>query len=119
MKRPTQNNAPNKDERRQRGGAGCRLENLSTPRFCVPFRRLTCFPVTLHPSCSMPYLFHTAADRQEMLAAIGADSVQQIIDQQVPQSVQLQRGLDLPAGLSELALESEMRRLAGLNASAS
>ncbi|TWU64865.1 aminomethyl-transferring glycine dehydrogenase subunit GcvPA [Crateriforma conspicua] len=67
----------------------------------------------------MAYLFHTDADRAQMLASIGADSVQQIIDQQVPQDVQLQRSLDLGDAAGELTLESEMRRLAAQNSSAS
>lgn len=65
------------------------------------------------------YLFHTDADRREMLASIGADSIQQIIDQQVPQSVQLDRPLNLPGATHEMSLEAEMRRLASANASAS
>ncbi|MEM9645918.1 MAG: aminomethyl-transferring glycine dehydrogenase subunit GcvPA [Planctomycetota bacterium] len=67
----------------------------------------------------MAYLFHTEADRREMLESIGADSIQAIIDGQVPESVQMQRPLDLPEALGELGLENELRRLAGLNASAS
>ncbi len=65
------------------------------------------------------YLFHTEDDRREMLASIGADSIQQIIDDQVPAAVQLNRSLDLPDAADELALERELRELAGKNASAS
>ncbi len=65
------------------------------------------------------YLYHTEDDRREMLASIGVDSVQQIIDEQVPASVQLNRPLDLPEGTDEMSLEREFRQLAAKNASAS
>ncbi len=65
------------------------------------------------------YLYHTEEDRREMLASIGVDSVQQIIDDQVPKSVQMDRPLDLPEALDELSLERFVRQLAGKNASAS
>ncbi len=67
----------------------------------------------------MAYLFHTEADRREMLASIGADSIRQIIDDQVPAAVQMHRPLDLPPAIGELNLESEMRRSAARNVSAS
>ncbi|MCG8653125.1 MAG: glycine dehydrogenase, partial [Pirellulales bacterium] len=65
------------------------------------------------------YLYHTDDDRREMLQSIGADSVQQIIDQQVPTSVQMDRPLNLPDASDELSLERELRALAARNASAS
>ena len=65
------------------------------------------------------YLFHTDEDRREMLASIGAGSVQQILDDQIPSSLQLKRPLDLPAATDELTLEREMRGFAAVNASAS
>ncbi len=65
------------------------------------------------------YLYHTEDDRREMLASIGVDSVQQLIDDQVPASVQLTRPLELPDAADELTIEQEMRRLAAKNASAS
>ncbi len=54
-----------------------------------------------------------------MLASIGVDSVQQIIDDQVPRSVQLDRPLELPPSADELSLQRAMGDLAGKNASAS
>ena len=54
-----------------------------------------------------------------MLEAIGAESVQQIIDCQVPMELQLDRPLDLPPAADEMALESELRQLAARNASVS
>ena len=65
------------------------------------------------------YLFHTEADRREMLQSIGAASIQEIIDSQVPAELQMKRALELPAAADEMTLESEMRRLAAKNASVS
>lgn len=67
----------------------------------------------------MSYLFHTDADRREMLASIGADSIQSIIDGQVPAAVQMQRPLDLPPAIGEMNLEAELRSFAARNTSAS
>ncbi len=63
------------------------------------------------------YLFHTDEDRRAMLAAIGAESVQQILDAQVPADVQLRRTLRIGDATDELTLESEMRSQAAKNAS--
>lgn len=64
------------------------------------------------------YLFHTDEDRREMLAAIGAGSIQEILDAQVPADVQLDRPLRIADGLDEMSLEALMRGLAAKNASA-
>lgn len=53
-----------------------------------------------------------------MLQSIGAESIRQIIDAQVPASVQLDRPLELPPAVDELTLEQEARRLAAKNVSA-
>lgn len=65
------------------------------------------------------YLLHTDQDRTEMLASIGAESVQQLIDDQVPAAVQFTRPLRLPRALHELDLEAELREIATRNVSAS
>jgi len=64
------------------------------------------------------YLFHTDQDRREMLDAIGAASIQEIIDAQVPTDVQMKVPLAIADGLDEMSLESLMRFLASKNASA-
>ncbi len=64
------------------------------------------------------YLFHTDQDRREMLEAIGAASVQEIIDAQVPADVQMKVPLAIADGRDEMSLESLMRSLAAKNASA-
>ncbi|MCO8124203.1 aminomethyl-transferring glycine dehydrogenase subunit GcvPA [Stieleria sp. TO1_6] len=65
------------------------------------------------------YLFHTEDDRREMLRAIGATSIQEIIDVQVPAALQMKRPLDLPAAADEMSLERDLRRLSAGNASVS
>ncbi len=67
----------------------------------------------------MPYRFHTTEDRQAMLATIGEPSLQQLIDQQVPENCRLNRPLDLPSALTEIELERHLRELASLNDSPS
>ncbi|MBA4032681.1 MAG: aminomethyl-transferring glycine dehydrogenase [Planctomyces sp.] len=59
----------------------------------------------------MSYLFSTVAEEQEMLARIGVDSIDQLL-QQIPKPLQLDRLLDLPPALSEMELEQHMRALA-------
>ncbi|MCC9599618.1 aminomethyl-transferring glycine dehydrogenase subunit GcvPA [Stieleria sp. JC731] len=63
------------------------------------------------------YLFHTDDDRREMLRSIGAESIDEIIDGQVPQALQMQRPLDLPPAADEMSLEAELRALAAKNCS--
>ncbi|TWT93104.1 aminomethyl-transferring glycine dehydrogenase subunit GcvPA [Neorhodopirellula pilleata] len=67
----------------------------------------------------MPYLFHTDEDRAAMLQSIGASSIDEILDAQVPKSVQMDRPLALPPAVSEMELTAELSRLAAKNASAS
>ncbi|MEX0824919.1 MAG: aminomethyl-transferring glycine dehydrogenase subunit GcvPA, partial [Pirellulaceae bacterium] len=67
----------------------------------------------------MSYLFHTDDDRRKMLASIGEQSVDALIDAQVPTEVRMHRPLQLPPAATEMALEGEVRRWAGKNASAS
>ena len=62
----------------------------------------------------MPYLYNRPDDQREMLAAIGAASLDELFDS-VPRDLQLSRPLDLPPGLSEMELEQHMTRLAGQN----
>jgi glycine dehydrogenase subunit 1 len=62
----------------------------------------------------MRYLPHTDADRREMLAAIGADSVEALY-RDVPSAVLLERPLDLPRAMGELEVERALTRLAAKN----
>jgi glycine dehydrogenase subunit 1 len=56
----------------------------------------------------------TAADQSEMLAAIGAASIDELFDQ-VPEGVRLNRPLDLEDGLSEPEVFSRLSQLASKN----
>jgi glycine dehydrogenase subunit 1 len=61
----------------------------------------------------MPYLVHSDQDRQAMLEALGAESLEDLMSD-VPSQLRLER-LDLAAGLSELDTMRRMRELAGRN----
>jgi glycine dehydrogenase subunit 1 len=63
----------------------------------------------------MSYLYATEADRRAMLEAIGVDSIQQLIDDQVPKELQMNRPLDIAPGVGELELTRWMRKLAARN----
>ncbi len=60
----------------------------------------------------MAYLFDTPEQRQRMLAAIGAASVDELF-QQIPESLQLGRELALPGAVSELELEQDLQQRLG------
>ncbi len=61
----------------------------------------------------MRYLSHTQADRQEMLDAIGVESVDALFSP-IPEALRA-TDLDLPAGLSELETRQHLEALAGQN----
>jgi glycine dehydrogenase subunit 1 len=62
----------------------------------------------------MSYLSLTDADRDEMLAAIGVSSVEELFEQ-VPPGVRLGRDLDLPPALGEAELVRHVEELAARN----
>jgi glycine dehydrogenase subunit 1 len=62
----------------------------------------------------MAYLFNTQEDVQQMLAAIGANSIDELF-QTIPDHLRLKRPLSIPAPLSELELTRRMGQLAGRN----
>ncbi|MDQ3085250.1 MAG: aminomethyl-transferring glycine dehydrogenase subunit GcvPA [Actinomycetota bacterium] len=63
---------------------------------------------------SSGYLSLTDADREEMLAAIGASSVDELFEQ-VPPGVRLDRELDVPPALGETELVRHIEELAARN----
>ena len=63
----------------------------------------------------MTYIPHTEADRREMLAAIGVESVEELFAD-IPPELRAP-GLDLPTGCSEWAVRRHLRALATKNAS--
>ncbi|MGI9455011.1 MAG: aminomethyl-transferring glycine dehydrogenase subunit GcvPA [Aeoliella sp.] len=62
----------------------------------------------------MPYLYNTSEDQQEMLAAIGAGSINELFTS-IPDELKLDRPLDIPKALGELELEQHVRELGGKN----
>jgi glycine dehydrogenase subunit 1 len=60
------------------------------------------------------YILNTTDDRKQMLAAIGAASVDDLFAM-VPARVRLKRPLDIPPALSEMELSQHMRSLAARN----
>lgn len=60
----------------------------------------------------MPYLFDTPDQRRKMFEAIGIQSIDELFTQ-IPAELQLNRELDLPQPLSEMALEQEMQKRLG------
>jgi glycine dehydrogenase subunit 1 len=59
---------------------------------------------------------HTDADVDEMLAAIGVGSIDELFDG-IPEAVRLARPLDLPDGVAEQEIVDDVRRLAARNRS--
>src|SRR5690348_691006 len=63
------------------------------------------------------YTSATEADRQEMLAAVGVDTIDDLFAD-VPEGVRLGRALDLPPGKPEQEVYAKLRDLAASNVSA-
>ncbi len=61
----------------------------------------------------MPYLVHTEQDREEMLAALGVESMDDLLID-IPASLRLEK-LNLPPGLSELETMAQVGGLAARN----
>src|SRR4029453_15935771 len=60
------------------------------------------------------YTSATDSDREQMLAAIGVSSVEELFAD-IPEAVRLARGLDLPDGKSETEVYDELSALAAPN----
>src|SRR5690554_4473898 len=65
-----------------------------------------------------PYIANTPEDIQEMLKAIGLESIDQLFDD-IPKDIKLSRELDLPKSKSELEVTSYLKKLADKNCSMS
>lgn len=63
------------------------------------------------------YILNTSSDRQAMLAAIGAESIDELFAP-IPGDMRLKQMLDLPAAMSELELSQHLQQLAKKNVSA-
>src|SRR6476619_307951 len=66
----------------------------------------------------MPYLYTTPEDRTEMLAAIGAKSIDDLFAM-IPREMRLDRPLAIPPAMSEMELTQHMAALAAKNEHAS
>ena len=63
----------------------------------------------------MRYTPHTSADREQMLRAIGIDSIEALY-QHVPATLQQRSKINLPEGISEFSVRQRLTRLASRNA---
>lgn len=63
------------------------------------------------------YTAITDADREQMLAAIGVESVQELFARQIPERLRLGRPLSLPDGMGEQEVYEHLRRLSEANVS--
>jgi glycine dehydrogenase subunit 1 len=65
----------------------------------------------------MRYIPHTSADQERMLRAIGADSIEALY-RHIPEGLRQRAHIDLPAGMTELAVRRRLAALASSNATA-
>jgi glycine dehydrogenase subunit 1 len=65
----------------------------------------------------MDYVQFTPKQRDEMLRAVGAASIDDLL-KQIPDEYRLREPLNIPAGMDELSLRSHLSQLAGRNESA-
>jgi len=65
----------------------------------------------------VPYLLNTPDDKNEMLKSIGASSIDELFSN-IPESVRLNRPLDIPKALTEIELSRHIARLANSNLNA-
>jgi glycine dehydrogenase len=54
-------------------------------------------------------------ERDKMLAALGVDSIDALVEQAMPQAIRIPEPLDLPPALTEAQALNDLRRLAGRN----
>ncbi len=66
----------------------------------------------------MPYLFSTPQQHTEMLEALGLEQIGQLFEQ-IPDQLKLDEPLAIPAGMTEMELESYIRECASRNEQAS
>ena len=63
----------------------------------------------------MNYSPHTAFDVEQMLASLGCESVEELMNTQIPEELRYKGDLPLPKGKSELEVERLMRGIASKN----
>ncbi|MBD2699758.1 aminomethyl-transferring glycine dehydrogenase [Spirosoma sp. BT702] len=57
----------------------------------------------------------TDAAQADMLKTVGVESIDQLIEQTIPQAIRLEKSLDLPAPKSEMQFLTDFKKLAGQN----
>ncbi|MFQ5677473.1 MAG: hypothetical protein ACE5G1_16410 [bacterium] len=57
----------------------------------------------------------TPIDQEQMLGSIGVGSLEELIDQTIPEDIRLQAPIDFPAGISEYQLLDHLRDVAKKN----
>ena len=62
----------------------------------------------------MPYILNTQKNTEEMLRAIGVNSIEELYSQ-IPSQIRLKNSLNIPGGLSELDTKRTVNRLAEKN----
>src|SRR5262245_62892001 len=65
----------------------------------------------------MRYISNTAAQQREMLATIGASSIEELLSR-IPTKARLSHPLNVPAAMAEADLVRHLRRLSSKNANA-
>ncbi len=68
-----------------------------------------------HEAFKSRHIGPDAAAQQEMLAMVGAPSLDALIDEAVPERIRLTRPIDLPPGVSEYRFLRELRQLGSRN----
>src|SRR5438132_1656140 len=100
---------------------------LRPAAFCMKVKRLgawrvsrrsaTCTPPSLnaqHSTLPMPYIPHTEEDRQEMLATIGAKTIDELF-REIPENLRVKGELDIPPALDEARLYAHLGEIAAKN----
>ncbi|HEX4988960.1 MAG TPA: glycine dehydrogenase, partial [Candidatus Binatia bacterium] len=65
----------------------------------------------------MRYTPHTPSDQEQMLRTIGIDSIEQLY-QHIPETLRNRAKIELPGGLTELAVRRRLAALASRNVTA-
>ena len=72
-------------------------------------------PIDHHPDFPARHLGPNADQVREMLAVVGCDSLDQLMDETVPESIRLGRPLRIPDGVPEAELLARLKEIAAAN----
>lgn len=79
---------------------------------------VTLIPRPAPSAAAMPYFYNTSEDQQQMLQAIGLNSLDELFES-IPDQLRLGRELELPQAMGELELTAHLSQLASRNVSPS